>query len=94
MSPTWTIAAVKVNPENVGTHDLLVSFLTCSRAWRRLSKPARSALQAAYTENILVYAHPNTLRSLWKHGFITYDEQAWGVLTDAGREVCRWMVKP
>lgn len=91
----WKIEAVKADPENVGTHDLLISFITCERAWKRLSKPAREALRAAYTENILVYAHPLTIKSLERHGFVVgaaYSSRT-AVLTDAGREVRRWVVR-
>ena len=87
----WKIG---LSPQATRETPTIIGPLTALMAWRRLSKPAQAALRAATTENILVYAHPNTLRALWKHGFITYDEQAWGVLTDAGREVCRWAVKP
>lgn len=88
----WKIEVVKADPENIGTHDLLVSFLTCSNAWKRLSKPARAAVEAAYDPDHqgVVDAHVNTLASLERHGFIHPDCR----LTDAAREVVRWVVRP
>lgn len=89
----WAIKAVKADPGNIGTHDLLVSFITCTQAWRRLSKPARAAVEAAYPDGV-VEAHPLTMRALERHGFIDglpgFDYN----LTPAGREVYRWAVKP
>ena len=84
----WKIEVVKADPENIGTHDLLVSFLTCSNAWKRLSKAARAAVEAAYPDGS-VHCHPATLHSLRAHGFV----EGWS-LTPAAREVVRWMVRP
>lgn len=85
----WKIEAVKADPENIGTHDLLVSFLECDRAWKRLSKPARAAVEAAYPDGV-VSAHYNTMDALERHGFM----DAAARLTPAAREVVRWMVRP
>lgn len=93
----WKIEAVKADPENIGTHDLLISFIECDRAWRRLSKPARAAVEAAYTgHNQVVDAHPLTVKALERHGFliaVAYSSRL-GHLTSAGREVAKWCVKP
>ena len=89
----WKIEVTKPEAEDVTTQDLLVSYLTAVRYWRRLSKPARAAVSTAWNLNTIVVGHPNTLRSLYKHGFITYSEEANGVLTDAGRVVARHCVK-
>lgn len=90
---TWTVEVTKANPEQVTTHDLLVSYLAAQAYWRRLSKPARAAVALAWNLDTIVVAHPNTLRALYKHGFITYDERANGVLTAAGRAIARHCVK-
>lgn len=87
----WKIEAVKADRERVTTHDLLMSYLTAVRYWRRLSKPARSAVEAAYDPHHqgIVDAHVNTLASLERHGFIHSDCR----LTDAGKTVARWCAK-
>lgn len=59
----WKIQAVKADPESIGTHDLLLSFIECDRAWRRLSKPARAAVEAAYPDAWIV-CHPLTRKAL------------------------------
>ena len=91
----WKIEVTKAKAEDVTTHALLVDFLTSHHAWKRLSKPARAAVTAAYTENILVYAHPLTIKSLERHGFVvgTAYSSRTAVLTDAGRAVAKWMVR-
>jgi hypothetical protein len=75
---------------------LLGEILTAQTAWKRLSKHAREAVRAATTENILVYAHPLTIKSLERHGFVvgTAYSSRTAVLTDAGRAVAKWCVKP
>lgn len=65
---TWSIEATKADPEATTTHDLLVSHLTAVAAWKRLSKPARAAVAAAYPDHCLS-AHRNTLAALRAHGF-------------------------
>lgn len=80
----------------------VVDVMNAQMAWRRLSKPAREAVEAAYPDGEL-RAHPNTVRALERHGFITmpdqhiphgYQVEAFGFLTDAGKAVARWCVKP
>lgn len=76
-------------------HGLLVDFLGASWAWKHLSKPARAAVEAAYPDG-RVEGHPLTLRALERHGF-TYPVTG-GLLdrklTEPGKTVARWMVKP
>ena len=72
---------------------MVAEVLGAQAAWRKLTKAGRDALEAAYPAGPLV-AHPNTKRALWRHGFITYDERANGVLTEAGMRTVKWSVKP
>ena len=70
----------------------IIGPLTALMAWKRLSEPARAAVEAAYDPQHrgVVDAHVNTLASLERHGFIHPDCR----LTDAAREVVRWVVRP
>lgn len=77
---TWR---VEIGPNS--TH-LLVEVLNAQSIWRKLTKPAQAAVQAAYPDGV-VKAHWRTKRALWKHGFIDYDARADGVLTEAGKAV-------
>jgi hypothetical protein len=97
----WKIEATKAKAEDITTHDVLVSFLASSAAWKRLSKPARAAVEAAYPDGE-VRAHPNTIKALARHGFIDmpkqhipfgYQTEAFGFLTEAGKAVVRWCVR-
>lgn len=72
----------------------IITVIKAQAIWKRLSKPAQDAVEAAWTKSFLVYGHRNTLRSLHQHGFITYDPRGWGVLTEAGKAVARWNVTP
>jgi hypothetical protein len=70
----------------------IITILQARAIWKRLSKPAQEAIEAAYEPNHqgIVDAHVNTLASLERHGFVHSDCR----LTDAGRAVARWNVKP
>ena len=70
---------------------LLAEVLEAQQIWKRLSKPARTALAAAMTENILVYAHPLTIKALERHGFVVAAAHSSriAVLTDAGRQMAK-----
>jgi hypothetical protein len=85
----WKIG---IGPEPV---PLIAEVLNAQSIWRMLSKPARAAIEAATKENILVYAHPLTIKSLERHGFVvgTAYSSRTAVLTDAGRAVAKWNVK-
>ena len=63
----------------------ILGVLTAQLAWKRLSKPARKAVEDAYPDG-LVDAHPNTLTSLEAHGFMYPDCR----LTEAGKACSRW----
>lgn len=63
----------------------LVTVIKAQAIWKRLSKAAQEAVEAAYPDG-LVDAHVNTLASLETHGFMHPDCR----LTDAGKEVARW----
>ena len=90
----WKIEAIKADPENIRTHDLLVSFLECNRAWKRLSKKQREVVEAAYPDGV-VKGHWATHAALERHGFVAWDNAAQAcVLTPAAREVFRWVGKP
>lgn len=68
--------------------------LSAQLAWKRLSKPARDAVEAAYPDGA-VTTHPLTLKALNRHGFVEcghHTNYAY-VLTEAGRECARWNVK-
>jgi len=89
----WKIEVRKVKAEDVTTHALLVDFLESTRAWKRISKDARDAVAAAYPDGV-VDAHPNTMRALWRHGFVVSGN--WHeaiVLTEAGKAAAKWCVK-
>jgi hypothetical protein len=79
----WTIGLA----EAPGKHLLITDFLTARWAWKRLSKPARAAVEAAYPDGPVV-GHPLTLNALERHGFMTGNVR----LTDAGKAVARWNV--
>jgi hypothetical protein len=92
---TWKIEAVKAD-EHTTTHDLLISFLVARQYWKKLSKPAREAVLAAYPDHCLT-AHRNTLAALRSHGFTECPFPAackvpcWRpVLTEAGKAIAKW----
>jgi hypothetical protein len=67
MSEPW-----KVDVAPVPDGQQLDPFLTILRAqqvWGWLTKPQRTALAAAYPNDV-VEAHPNTLRALEAHGLV------------------------
>lgn len=88
---TWRIEI------GTGTNRVLLGeILTAQSAWGRLTKAGRAALEVATKENILVYAHPLTIKSLERHGFVvgTAYSSRTAVLTEAGKAVAKWCVKP
>jgi len=77
-----------------GKHLLIADFLTARWAWKRLSKPAREAVEAAYPDGA-VEGHWRTHASLERHGFVAWDNAAQAcTLTEAGKAVAKWCVKP
>lgn len=66
---------------------LLAEVLIAQRIWKRLSKPAQTAIQQL-ADGAELTAHPNTMHGLHRHGFVTWD-QTWS-LTDAGKRVAKW----
>jgi hypothetical protein len=90
---TWKIEAVKADPSDVTTHQMLVSYLESSRAWRRLTKPARRVVEEM-TRTASAVGHPNTMHALRRHGFVDWDRELEGwYLTEAGAAVAKWMVR-
>jgi hypothetical protein len=87
---TWRIEI------GTGTNRVLLGeILTAQSAWGRLTKAAREAVEAAYPDGE-VEAHPLTINALERHGFLvpTDFETRFGVLTEAGKAVAKWCVKP
>ena len=73
----------------------ILGVLTAQLAWKRLSKPARKAVEDAYPDG-QVKGHPLTLTALSVHGFIEIayvaeaDTNYAMVLTEAGKHCARW----
>lgn len=68
---------------------VIMGVLTALMAWKRLSEPAKAAVEVAYPDG-RVSAHGNTISALHRHGFIERELGLW-YLTPAGREVYRWV---
>lgn len=85
----WKIG---IGPEPI---PLLAEVLQAQAIWKRLSKKQRQAVEEATRENILVYAHPLTIKALERRGFVigTAYSSRTAVLTDAGHVVAKWCVK-
>jgi len=71
----------------------ITDALSANWAWRRLSEKAQQAIAEAWRHDRDVTAHPSTMHSLHKHGFISWGQGYSGVLTVAGAAVARWMVR-
>lgn len=71
----------------------IVDVLSAGWAWDFLSEKARAAIAEAWRNDRDVTAHPCTMHSLHRHGFITWGQGYTGVLTEAGAAVARWMVR-
>lgn len=82
----WKIGLTPQASEKTPT---IIGPLTALIAWKRLTKPMRAAVEAAYPDG-LVKCHPNTLYALERHGFVRFNTS----LTDAGKAVAKWCVKP
>jgi hypothetical protein len=86
----------KITLDSSGPYSALaiVDVLTAQWAWQRLSKPARAAVEAAYPDRP-IRAHHQTRDALTRHGFTAWDNAAqdW-LLTEAGKAVAKWCVKP
>lgn len=67
---------------------ILSEVLQAQEAWRRLSKPARAAVEQMLSGGEPT-AHGNTLHGLERHGFIEWDGYAYH-LTEAGKRVAKW----
>jgi len=67
---------------------LLAEVLIAQRIWKRLSKPAQTAVRQL-AEEVEPSVHPNTMHALARHGFVEWDEDGWN-LTDAGKRVAKW----
>ena len=69
----------------------VVTVIKAQAIWKRLSKAAQQAVEAAYPDRH-VKAHPNTLAALKGHGFTDcgHHTQYATVLTEAGKAVARW----
>ena len=85
---TWRIELSDTNDDIP-----VVTVIKAQAIWKRLSKAAQEAVEAAYPDGWVV-AHPATRNALVRHGFIMRNgPTGWG-LTDAGRSVAKWCVKP
>lgn len=84
---TWSVTV------HDGPRAQIADALSADWAWRRLTAKAQAAIAEAWRNDRDVTAHPNTMHSLHKHGFITWGQGYSGVLTDAGVAVARWMVR-
>jgi len=72
---------------------VILGPLTALMAWKRLSKPARAAVEAAYPDGPVV-AHPLTIAALHRHGFVVGGNWEGLVgLTEAGKAVAKWCVR-
>lgn len=69
---------------------LIAEVLNAQAIWKKLSKPAREAVLAAYPDKG-VRGHPHTRDSLTLHGFAAWDNAAqdW-LLTEAGKAIAKW----
>jgi hypothetical protein len=86
----WKIG---LTPQTTKGTPTIIGPLTALMAWKRLSKPARAAVDTAYPDGWIV-CHPLTRKSLQRHGFIIRDHPTGWHLSDAGRAVAKWCVKP
>ena len=70
---------------------MVAEVLGAQAAWKKLTKPAQEAVQAAYRRNGAVKCHWRTRDSLTLHGVAAWDNAAqdW-LLTDAGRRLAHW----
>ena len=66
---------------------LLGEVLMAQSIWKRLSKPARAAVEQL-ANGVQPTVHPNTMHALSRRGFVTWDQTY--SLTDAGRRVAKW----
>jgi hypothetical protein len=81
----WKIEVIKADREV----PLLAEVLIAQQIWKRLSKASRAAVEHGYKHG-LVDAHGNTMAALERHGFMHSDCR----LTEAGKRVAKWNVKP
>ena len=83
---TWRIELADTNDDIP-----VVTVIKAQAIWKRLSKAAQEAVEAAYPGG-KVKAHPNTLAALKAHGFTEcgYHTNYATILTDAGQQVARW----
>lgn len=76
-----------------GSGPVIADMLEAQQAWKRLSEPAREALEAAYPDG-LIRGHFNTVDALYRHGFVEWKDAPGRLtgyhLTDAGKAVARW----
>lgn len=77
----------------IGTEEasLIAEVLNAQAIWKKLSKPAREAVLAAYRRDGQVRGHWATHASLERHGFIAWDNAAQAcILTEAGKAIAKW----
>lgn len=86
---TWRIELADTNDDMP-----LVTVIKAQAIWKRLSKAAQEAVEAAYPDGA-VHASGNTLAALRRHGFIDcgYHTNYAAVLTDAAKAIAKWNVK-
>jgi len=86
----WKIG---LTPATTKGAPVILGPLTALMAWKRLSKPAREAVEAAYPDGV-VKGHWRTHASLERHGFVAWDNAAQAcVLTEAGKAVAKWCIR-
>ena len=70
----------------------MVTVIKAQAIWKRLSKAAQAAVEAAYPDG-KVGGHRNTHAALERHGFVVWSNTAQAcVLSEAGKQVARWNV--
>jgi hypothetical protein len=94
---TWEIKVVRIQgDDHVGYKDGESWILLPEvEVWRSLTKNQRLALKAACTENILLYAHPRTVKALERRGLVVgvAHVSSAAALTDSGRRLGEWVVR-
>lgn len=69
---------------------LIAEVLNAQAIWKKLSKPAREAVLAAYPDS-WVGAPPATARALERHGFVEHHKSTGLItLTEAGKAIAKW----
>jgi hypothetical protein len=85
---TWRIELSDTNDDLP-----IVTVIKAQAIWKRLSKAAQEAVEAAYPDRP-VKGHRNTRAALERHGWVVWSNTAQAcVLSEAGRAVAKWNVQ-